>query len=332
MGDTTDAKRKIAMTSVLHIRCGSDIREALVAANIDGDFLEYSDPVCRGPVPAGLNSDEYRAVRADFISQAWNVDRAEALEKLAAADAGLLKAEDYDITVLWFEHDAYDQTALINVLSKFADRPECIARMRLIQIDRFDGVSPFNGLGDLSPEQLATLPAQAVPVSPRMVDDAATAFAAYSSGNPMEMVQVALTDSPDFPFLRQAMVRLCLEFPAAMDGLSLTERLTLQAIESGASTAGQCFMALNYNFDPQPFLGDLMYWDDVERLASAPVPAITPVEDWVTPVQLTEFGKALLERKADWVSTNGVNRWVGGVHLTGDPDWRWTPSNGLICL
>lgn len=320
------------MTSVLHIRCGSDIRHALVEAGIVGDFLEYADPVCRGPVPAGLDAVAYRNTRADFISQAWDMSRDEALEKLTIADDGLQGIGNYDIIVLWFEHDAYDQTVLISLLAKLADQPDSLERMRIIQIDRFDGVHPFNGLGDLTPEQLATLPAKAKPITQQMVEGAVDAFAAYSSNEPLALVKIAQRDTPDLPFLRQALVRLCLEFPAAMDGLSLTERLTLQAIESGAKTPGQCFVELNYNFDPQPFLGDLMYWDDVERLATAPTPAITPIEGWMSPLRLTEFGQALLDRKADWVQTNGVDRWVGGIHLTGAPDWRWTPSKGLICL
>ena len=35
----------------LHIRCGSDIRQTLTKAGFVGDFLEYSDPICEGPVP-----------------------------------------------------------------------------------------------------------------------------------------------------------------------------------------------------------------------------------------------------------------------------------------
>jgi hypothetical protein len=33
----------------------------------------------------------------------------------------------------------------------------------------------------------------------------------------------------------------------------------------------------------------------------------------------------LLEGKADWIKLQGgIDRWLGGVHLTGDqPKWRW---------
>ena len=52
----------------LHIRCGSDIRDTLRESGLAGDFLEYSDPVCQGPVPdvpdlAEWRSNLYRAPR-----------------------------------------------------------------------------------------------------------------------------------------------------------------------------------------------------------------------------------------------------------------------------
>jgi hypothetical protein len=36
--------------TTLHIRCGSDIESALKEAGFVGDFLEYADPLCQGPV------------------------------------------------------------------------------------------------------------------------------------------------------------------------------------------------------------------------------------------------------------------------------------------
>ena len=52
----------------LHIRCGSDIRQALRDAGFIGDFLEYSNPYCQGPVP---DSPDLQAIRARFITEAY---------------------------------------------------------------------------------------------------------------------------------------------------------------------------------------------------------------------------------------------------------------------
>jgi hypothetical protein len=36
----------------LHIRCGDDIRDKLVEAGIEGDYLSVADPAWLGPPPA----------------------------------------------------------------------------------------------------------------------------------------------------------------------------------------------------------------------------------------------------------------------------------------
>ena len=49
----------------LHVRCGSDIRDTLTQAGFGGDFLEYSDPVCEGPVP---DTPDLTAIRAAYLA------------------------------------------------------------------------------------------------------------------------------------------------------------------------------------------------------------------------------------------------------------------------
>ena len=39
---------------------------------------------------------------------------------------------------------------------------------------------------------------------------------------------------------------------------------------------------------------------------------------------LTDVGKAVLDGKDDFVRRNGIDAWVGGVHLQGhESDYRW---------
>ena len=39
---------------------------------------------------------------------------------------------------------------------------------------------------------------------------------------------------------------------------------------------------------------------------------------------ITDDGRAILNRAADRIAAYGVDRWLGGVHLTGrDGEWRW---------
>jgi hypothetical protein len=41
-------------------------------------------------------------------------------------------------------------------------------------------------------------------------------------------------------------------------------------------------------------------------------------------VALTDAGRRVLDGAADHVALNGIDRWIGGVHLVGrDVAWRW---------
>jgi hypothetical protein len=39
--------------------------------------------------------------------------------------------------------------------------------------------------------------------------------------------------------------------------------------------------------------------------------------------RLTPAGQEVLEGKRDAIATNGIDTWIGGVHLTGENLWRW---------
>lgn len=48
------------------------------------------------------------------------------------------------------------------------------------------------------------------------------------------------------------------------------------------------------------------------------------------PVALTEAGGRVLAGEADHAALNGVDRWIGGVHLLGMPAWRWDEGKEAI--
>jgi hypothetical protein len=322
--------RPSGVTDLLHIRCGSDLRDSLKAAGIEGDFLEYADPVCRGSTPATDDPHLFRQARLDYLVDELGEDAGETKTKLDAAEAGLAGAESYERIVLWFEHDIYDQAVLIRLLDHFEQRPELHDRLRMITLDRFPGVARFNGLGQLSPDQLSTLWGSETLVTPAQRQLGVAAWRAFRSGDPTELGKMAERDDLALPYLAPALRRHLQDLPWTRDGLSLTQRLTLQAMSEGALTPGKCFGALVNQLEPQPFLGDIMYWPIVAELARASEPAITPVETWQSPVALTPLGKRLLGGEADWLTQNGIKRHHGGLQLaTPGAVWRWDDAAGV---
>jgi hypothetical protein len=117
--------------------------------------------------------------------------------------------------------------------------------------------------------------------------------------------------------------------------LSLTERRILAAVAEGAETGGAAFVRTGAR-ETRPFLGDTWCFDRMTRLAVARVPLIgveppaRPV-DHHTRLRLTDAGRRVLDGQADHVELNGVDRWIGGVHLEGhDVPWRWSEGTEAI--
>jgi hypothetical protein len=141
--------------------------------------------------------------------------------------------------------------------------------------------------------------------------------------------------SPQLRFLGEAFDRLAREYPSTRDGLSLTERRILAATPEAGTPAGTVFARLGER-EARPYLGDLFFFRIVARLAGAPVSLLELDPpggrvDAGTRLRRTEAGDRVLRGEADHVALNGIDRWVGGVHLHG-PEARWRWDEGIETL
>ncbi|MDP1840294.1 MAG: hypothetical protein Q8N31_20710 [Reyranella sp.] len=313
----------------LHIRCGDDIRDRLVEAGIEGDYLSFADPAWLGPPPA---SNAWIAGRAALIAEHTGLSRQKIRADLGDAYWRLARAPaDYGRIVLWGEHDLYDQAALVRVLASFAPRKK-LPRVELISIDRFRGIKRLIGLGQLSAAQLATLWPRRKRISRGQLALGAKAWAALRAPTPESLEALCKSDLRALPFLKAALQRHLQELPWTNDGLSLTERNALKALTKGPRSAAEIFAEAQTKRDPQPFMGDLFFWSVLRDLLEAPRPpvavsAATRRAAWHKRVlRLTPTGKALLAGKLDWQTAGPHERWVGGIMVArGAPAWRWDP-------
>jgi hypothetical protein len=261
-----------ADTPTLHIRCGSDIAPGLREAGFTGEFLEYSDPICQGPV---IDAPDAMQRRVHFLASRYG-DRiglsADAfMTMLQDADARLVRAADHPRVVLWFEHDSYDQLLLARCLARFTEaRP---AALELICVDNFPGGERFNGLGQLPPEALRLLWQRRQAVTPAQLALGSRIWAALRSPEPTELWRIAASGTPALPTAAPALLRHLRELPDARDGMALTERLTLELIRE-PQTLGAVFHALVQGREPLTWLGDIMFVAIVESMARAGEPAL----------------------------------------------------------
>ncbi|WP_129139371.1 DUF1835 domain-containing protein [Modicisalibacter coralii] len=304
--------------ATLHIRCGNDIEHSLRTAGFVGDFLEFSDPFCLGPL-ADLPPDALMRLRARFLAGAFAMTEADALGRLRASYERLESLERYQRIVLWFEHDSYDQLLLAYLLHRLnRQRPE--ARVELIAVDSIPGVARFIGIGQLAPDLLAWLWRQRRPVQAPLLELGTRAWGALVADRPDPLEALVATGTPALPMMGRALARHLRELPEPTTGLGLTERLTLESVrDHGPLTVGQAFSRLMRESEPLPYLGDLMFWWQIQALIEAPRPllAITDTDcEWPQrTLALTTLGREVLAGRRNWLDFVTTARWVGGIRI-----------------
>ena len=321
------------MQAALHVSNGdcTDVAGTGLASRV----LYWRDSLHEGPVPA-VDPEELRRVRAAFLAGAGVDDRAEGADMFAERDRVLAANRDGEY-VLWFEADLYDQLQIIQILARLADLGVPAERITLICIGEHPGIARFGGLGELTAEQLRALPgtgacARLTPAALRL---AADAWAAFRAPAPDGLATIAASRSPELRFLGEAFDRLGREYPSDRDGLSLTERRLLAAVAGGAAEAGTAFVRAAAR-ETRPYLGDTWAFAMMDRMAQGPAPLLEaepadrPV-DRETALRLTGAGEEVLAGTADHVALNGLDRWIGGVHLSGhEVPWRWSEATETI--
>lgn len=296
---------------MLHVTSGDVAADLLRASGLPGTIVGWRDSAAVGPSPVGLSFADYRAVRAAF--RGVPPESFQDVDLLAALPAG-------EEVVLWFDACPYDQMILVRLLAWFgAHDPE--RSLELIQVGGFPGVEPFYGLGQLLPEQLTSLFPGRRPVTASQVALGAAAWEAHGSSDPRGIERLLATGTGDLPYLGPVLRRLLEELPSPANGLSRTEEECLRALADGPRSFGEIFGAVTLLEEPNHgcWYGDGELRETLRRLASARVPAVL---ETAGRFELTGMGRALAAGEADWIEENGIDRWQGGVHLTGRDVWR----------
>ena len=251
----------------VHVVNGDSVACTLAHSGLPGSVIVWRDALHEGPLPPG-DPATVRAARSAFLSAAGFGDARAICADLEAADAALTAALTAGgETVLWFEHDLYDQLQLIQILARIADQPGRGAA-RLISIDRFPGRPRFLGLGELSAGELAGLWPRRLPIAEESLALATRAYAALRAPDPGDLAALAGSTLPGLPYLAAALRRLLEERPWIGSGLGRSERQILRAVAEGARTGAEVFRATQ-DMEEAPYMGDSWVFRRIDDLAQS---------------------------------------------------------------
>jgi len=302
----------------LHIVDGDSTAGTLKAAGFrgKGEILSWRDALYTGPVPARLSLRKLSQMRSRF----WTQDRR--ATEFDKRDAALAKHDRYESIVLWFGAECVlCQLSLMQILSWFREQGVSAEKLAWVRVHG----------GELRPEQIPSACAARQPVTAAQMRLAERAWRAFRQDSPAGMVRLLNADLRLYPGLRGAMIRLLQEYPAKRNGLSRLECELLREIYNRGSAKGAKVVVSTLASEP---VGDLLLFDMLRNFVRASVPLVRFAEPFEgkfesyefsgSNLELTPMGRRVVAGKADHVALNGVDRWIGGVHLEGkEVHWRW---------
>jgi hypothetical protein len=323
---------------MLHIHNGESSANTLKQSKIRGEQFAFHDALIAGPTPAGVLGEAWRRLRATHLADAYGADREQCEQGLLRQEEVLSSYADHDEVVLWFEHDLFCQVNLIYLLDWFNRRDLGQTKLSLICIGEFPGVENFRGLGQLNAEQLASLFSARHEVTSAEMKLASAAWTAYCAPDPTAIERFLSDDTAALPFLRAAFSCHLARFPSVRNGLGRIASRALELVDQGLKEFGELFSRF-VKEEPVYGLGDSQFWLTLRQMGVARTPLLTfengqslhgPIDSAKlrdTKVFLTLQGRAALKGEADSVEMNGVDEWLGGVHLLADQVWRWDERN-----
>jgi hypothetical protein len=295
------------MERIVHVCNGDSTADTLSLADLPGEIRVWADALDQGPVLPVSDAEHYQARAAFWASRGVPKDN-----RLEEWDRGVDEAATAEELILWFEHDLFDQLALIRLLARLARRglPQ---QLTIVSIDRHEEVPNFLGMGQLKPEQLAALWPRRTPLSRDAIDEAITAWIAITAADPRALPFLTRRIKA-LPFLAGAIERHLEEYPDPQSGLSRTERQLLAAVARGVTGEGALMQAV-HAIDPRYPVTDSHLRMTIQTLAKI---------GFVEGEAVTQLGRQALAGAIDRVHDHGIDEWRGGVHLSGrGPVWRW---------
>ena len=324
---------------ILNITNGDGAANILKESTISGDVLPWRDPMHHGPFPAGLTLSELSTLRARYLAGSKG-DPSEAERDFRIRDQHLEASQSYDKVILWFEHDLLDQLQILQILAWYAQATLDDVALEMICIDRFPGKPDFRGVGQLNPQEMASLFDQRQSVTAEMLGLAVAGWVAFRSSDPSDLLTFLNSDLNALPFLADALQRHLEEFPDAATGLTRTEAQVLRLIGEGVQNPQQVFLK-NMDLEKALFVGDWPTYATIETLCVAglvncdPPPFRFPSYSNIQQsgfadqrLSLTETGRRVLDDKLDVFNLIARDGWLGGVELCIDGKlWTWDPKS-----
>ena len=321
--------------AILHVFTGDapaeTVRQALrIPAS---DALIQHDVISVGPVKPFASRDEWIRTRDDFWQGVSGAPELEEFPHDLVIEAERLKTAAR--LVLWVGAGLSDRLLLPSILALGDAMQMTLPPMETVEITSHPSLKvPVLGWGMLRPDDVGNPKRNEVSMEYRM--RAKRAWAALTTSSPAAYMH-ALEAIDEDPALLAAMATLIERYPDTVRGLSHWDAALLASLPDGGADAfnviGGAFGASHQHLDP---VGDVYLFWRLRRLADQSLrrPLLELSGDLGTMrhchVAPTDFGRQVRDGSASHVAANGIDDWIGGVHLRAATGSPWYRRNGEL--
>ena len=303
---------------MIHIVNGDAVGNKI--KQIDGEIIVWRVMYDFGPVSSIWSKEEQVKMRASFFEEKLGIPSDFFIQNCEGQEKLLSNIPKSEEVVLWFEHDRFDQTMLMYLITELSSKG--YGDLSMISIDQYPGISPFYGLAQLSSEQLIELLDSKQKLTREQIHEAITGWKAYTSYYKADIEKWILLEDHSLPFLLNVLKNNNSYFPSKSTGLNEVEYLALSLINKGACLFYDLFQCIKEK-RKNDGLSDLHLAAILNELMNTPFPLLKsdiPLPNYPQPysnakLELTANGLDVLEGKKNRIEFVGIDWWVGGVHL-----------------
>ena len=316
------------MSGTIHVTCGYyALNEALSISS--RDIVSLRDNLSFGPLGALDDLESWCTMRRAY----WDHVEGESAQTRKRRRRSNIVTRDYivgsldrlahaDEVVIWLGTGLAEQLVLAwmpQLLRAIGGRPESL---RVVQFEGTLAGAATPTIGILSVDELQKGPTPR-PVDSESFDYLDKAWTAATASDPVSLTGFIEKVSSPFPVFRAALKRILWRYPDARSGLNRYEvRLLACARDFGPTAARVIGSSLEAFFvEETECVGDNWLFWRLRGLANPtlPHPAVVLTGERTTirgtNAHLTPEGEQFLKAELNFVELNGIEDWVGGVHL-----------------
>lgn len=308
-------------SATIHIVNGDSTRLQLERSGLDGKIVTFREALFDGPSP-DVTNDQWIELRAGFLAREYTQPPEDVRRSLLEQETAIDLAIAAEHVVLWFEHDLFCSIHLWYLLSRFHSG-KSKGRLELISAGAFPSHPDFRGLGELSPQELATLYSSRAAVETSQLAAGTELWKSFISDEPERLLRMD-ERARQIPFAPESLQLHVGRFPARGSGLGRIEMAIITVLNRNQPlTFAELFEALQKALD-RFGCGDAQIASLLRLLGSGPTPLVEVEDGGPEPRhRLSEAAEAILGGAARAPKRLYNGRWLGGVRLDGASLIQW---------